>query len=626
MIAIKKFMRPNVYTKVPDGGWGWVIAVAFFFVEAFTYGIVNTFGVFFDELKDYFHESNDKVSWIFSICAFVFTVTAPITTILTNKFGHRFVVMAGGFLSSVGMIAAAFATNIYIMYITIGVMSGLGYSLSFFPSLTILLKYFDRRRSLVISIATTGECFAVILFVPEFTALMHYKGWRVCLFVIGALQLIIVVCGFLLQPIIIEPEENNKQPSEVEKHSACRLDNKDKLTSIDPTDSGINISKSKSCTNAATNTKADVVIDMSMEEKMIEPVELEKKDKLLLDFSVLKNTSFIFYTLFGLFSVFGTCIPPLFIISFSVSLGIAEELSTHILILMAIAELLGKISAGFIMHKEPINKIYIELIFVILLCLALVAIPSAHTFLGLMACSFFYSYMMGAVTATYIPLIGEKDIVGIEKMESAVGVFVFIHSFISLSGPPLTGILVDKTKYYGSAFYVSAIGMAIGAVFLGIVKPCQNGLWKNKAPATQDSTECQDAQDVPEVDDNMSVTEPYSSTIGMTLRAICLAIVRPCMNRECKKKSLAPKDYNECQDAQDVPIDITEVDENLSGTEPYSSTIGVTLCAICVAIVRPCMNGWCKKKSPATQDYSVSQDAQDVPIEIPEMDGNLSAD
>ncbi|XP_063307645.1 monocarboxylate transporter 7-like [Pelobates fuscus] len=542
MIAMKKFMRPNVYTKVPDGGWGWVIAVAFFFVEAFTYGIINTFGIFFDELKDYFNESNDKVSWIFSICAFVFTVTAPIASILTSQFGHRLVVMAGGLLCSIGMLVTTFASNVNTMYISIGVMSGLGFSLSFFPSLTILSQYFDRRRSLVISAATTGECFAVIVFVPAYTALMQYMGWRICLFVIGALQLVIMVCGFLLQPIIIIPEEDPKQHSEV--------DNKDTRITIDITDS-------------VDNTKAKT--DMPKEEKMLEPVESEK-DELVLDFSVLKNTSFIFYTLFGLFAVFGTSVPPLFIIPYSVSLGIPEELSTRILIFMAFAELLGRISGGLIMHKEPINKIYIELTFVILLCLALVAVPFAHTFLGLMACSFFYSYIMGAVAATYIPLIGEKDIVGIEKMESAVGVFVFIQSFTSLTGPPLTGLLVDKTKYYGSAFYFSAVGMALGAICLAFVKPSQNGLCKKKAPATQDSAEF--------------------------------------------------------QDAQDMPINNAVVDENPSGTEENSSTIEMEL----PAIVRPCINGQCKKKSPDTQDSTECQNVQDVVIEIPEMNGNLSAD
>lgn len=51
-------------------------------------------------------------------------LTAPLSTILTNRFGHRLVVMGGGLIISVGMIAASFSQRVYQMYIFIGVVSG----------------------------------------------------------------------------------------------------------------------------------------------------------------------------------------------------------------------------------------------------------------------------------------------------------------------------------------------------------------------------------------------------------------------------------------------------------------------------------------------------------------------
>lgn len=67
--------RTNVDTQVPDGGWGWAIAISFFFVEVFTYGIIKSFGVFFNDLMDTFNESNSRISWIISLCVFVLTFT-----------------------------------------------------------------------------------------------------------------------------------------------------------------------------------------------------------------------------------------------------------------------------------------------------------------------------------------------------------------------------------------------------------------------------------------------------------------------------------------------------------------------------------------------------------------------
>lgn len=41
---------------------------------------------------------------------------------------------------------------------------------------------------------------------------------------------------------------------------------------------------------------------------------------------------------------------------------------------------------------------------------------------------------------------------------------------------PLSGVLVDVTHNYGSAFYSCAVGMGIGALFLGLVRPAKRGL------------------------------------------------------------------------------------------------------------------------------------------------------
>lgn len=51
------------------------MAFAFFVVEALTYGIIKSFGVFFNDLMDSFDETNSRISWIISICVFVQTFT-----------------------------------------------------------------------------------------------------------------------------------------------------------------------------------------------------------------------------------------------------------------------------------------------------------------------------------------------------------------------------------------------------------------------------------------------------------------------------------------------------------------------------------------------------------------------
>lgn len=46
------------------------------------------------------------------------------------------------------------------------VNAGLGYCLTFLPTVTILSQYFSKRRSLVTAMASTGESFAIFAFAP----------------------------------------------------------------------------------------------------------------------------------------------------------------------------------------------------------------------------------------------------------------------------------------------------------------------------------------------------------------------------------------------------------------------------------------------------------------------------
>ncbi|XP_057570815.1 monocarboxylate transporter 7 isoform X1 [Hippopotamus amphibius kiboko] len=466
--------RANVYTQVPDGGWGWAVAVSFFFVEVFTYGIIKSFGVFFNDLMDSFDESNSRISWIISICVFVLTFTAPLSTVLSTRFGHRLVVVLGGLLVSAGMVAASFSRKVYHMYISIGVVSGLGYCFSFLPTVTILSQYFDKRRSVVTAVASTGECFAMFAFAPAITALKESIGWRSSLLFVGLLQLNLVVCGVLLRPIVIRGPGTPETPSHETRGEHCMLENEKTRTSIDSIDSGVELTTSPK--NVPGHAAAELEPGADLQQILGQAASTPGRPEApLLDFSVLKEKSFICYALFGLFVTLGFFAPSLYIIPLGLSLGLDRDRAALLLSAMAVAEVFGRIGAGLVLNREPIRKVYVELVCVVLLTASLFAFTFATEFWGLVACSVFSGIMVGTVAGTHIPLLAEDDIVGIEKMSSAAGVYVFFQSIAGLAGPPLAGLLVDQSKIYSRAFYSCAAGMLVAAVCLALVRPCKRG-------------------------------------------------------------------------------------------------------------------------------------------------------
>lgn len=324
-----------------------------------------------------------------------------------------------------------------------------------------------------------------------FSALRDCIGWRYTLVVIGALQGIIIICGVLLRPIIIRPgpatetetdgladEELKALNTQEEYYSKERLYTKGSTYAMDGSytlqrDSKLahrySLSSGESENSEVQSLHHQVLEDGSKageeieeeeassqrclgskEQEMEKDEEMEEKDEeqtqtlspqKLLDFSMLREGSFICYSLFGLFATLGFFAPQLYIIELSVNRGVKRDRAAHMLSAMAFAEIFGRLSIGWVLGRKLFRgrKPLVLLGCVVLLCPVLVAFTLVWEFWGLAVCCGFYGFFIGTVSSTHIPMLAEEDVVGIERMSSAAGVYVFIQSFAGLAGPPLGG-------------------------------------------------------------------------------------------------------------------------------------------------------------------------------------------
>lgn len=311
--------------------------------------------------------------------------------------------------------------------------------------------------------------------------------------VIGALQSTIIICGALLRPIIITPkgiqkaEADTPSPKELEalttqenaediktedatdKTSCAQnmshiLDNGLTRDSVSTGDSGVQSLKDleeKTLLHKEAQSETEEKSWVNCKEPENEVVKIKdpeqqgiqdeghksctekpsaKKSKLL-DFSVLRECSFIFYSLFGLFATLGFFAPQLYIIELSVSRGVERDRATYMLSTMAVAEILGRFSIGWVLTRKQFakRKLHVLLACVIIMTADLVGFTLVREFYGLAVCCALYGFFMGTLACTHIPMLAEDDVVGIERMSSAAGVYVFIHSFAGLAGPPLGG-------------------------------------------------------------------------------------------------------------------------------------------------------------------------------------------
>uniref|UniRef100_A0A672JVC0 Monocarboxylate transporter 3-like n=1 Tax=Sinocyclocheilus grahami TaxID=75366 RepID=A0A672JVC0_SINGR len=185
----------------PDGGWGWIVLLGCFVITGFSYAFPKAISVYFKELMKEFDCGYSDTAWISSIILAMLYGSGPISSIMVNKFGCRPVMLVGGFLASGGMIIASFSTNIIQLYLTAGVITGLGLALNFQPSLIMLGSYFDKRRPLANGLAAAGSPVFLSALSPLGQLLLNHYGWKGGFLITGGLLLNCCACGAIMRPL-----------------------------------------------------------------------------------------------------------------------------------------------------------------------------------------------------------------------------------------------------------------------------------------------------------------------------------------------------------------------------------------------------------------------------------------
>ncbi|GAV05206.1 hypothetical protein RvY_15374 [Ramazzottius varieornatus] len=178
-----------------DSGWAWVVLAASFVANAITLGTNFAFSVFYAEWIDYFGKGPTATSMLLSMSAALVLAAGAPASILANRFGARAVIMVGGLLSAAGFGASAFVNSFELLFLTYGLMTGLGNGLAYAPSFGVLPLYFRKRRNFATSIVTAGNGVGIVLFSVLFRHLITTYTWRGAMLINGGIALNLIPCG-----------------------------------------------------------------------------------------------------------------------------------------------------------------------------------------------------------------------------------------------------------------------------------------------------------------------------------------------------------------------------------------------------------------------------------------------
>ncbi|KAM9345405.1 monocarboxylate transporter 12-B-like [Symphorus nematophorus] len=191
---------PGVTTP-PEGGWGWMVVAGCFLATICIRAVTRCVSMFFVEFQLHFERDYSTTAWIHSLIDSTTMLCAPLGGFLGNHISCRATVMLGGLLSSVGLVISSFASSLEHLYVCMGILTGLGFALSYTPAIAMVGRYFNERKALAYGIAMSGSGIGTFILAPAVQMLIEYYSWRGALLVLGGFVSNLCVCGALMRPL-----------------------------------------------------------------------------------------------------------------------------------------------------------------------------------------------------------------------------------------------------------------------------------------------------------------------------------------------------------------------------------------------------------------------------------------
>jgi len=181
-------------------GW-WIVAISMV-ADALKHGTFNRgFTIFFLPIQEQLGISRAALSLAETLGRFEGGLQGPVLGYLTDRFGPRPILIMGAMFSGIGFILLSFTHSyLYFMLVFVGLLSvgfRAGYNNATIPAIN---QWFMRKKSLAMSIASTGTGLGGAVITPLVAVMVFSVGWRPAALVSGiAIIVIVVPMAFLLR-------------------------------------------------------------------------------------------------------------------------------------------------------------------------------------------------------------------------------------------------------------------------------------------------------------------------------------------------------------------------------------------------------------------------------------------
>ncbi|KAH8888967.1 MFS general substrate transporter [Thozetella sp. PMI_491] len=413
----------------------WLAVLGASFALFNTVGFLNAYGVFQAYYQTHFlsERSASDIAWIGSVSIFLLYLGAGFTGPLVDKFGPSVLLWTG----STGVLIAIFMTSLceqyWQLFLAQGVLLGAGMSLVFCTPLGVVMRHMPHRRGLAMGLTIGGASIGGVIWPIMLQQLLVKDdvsfSWTMRAIGFTSIPLLVFVCV-----TVVEPPSPSTPPPQI-----------------------------------AAATTPDLSPAQSNSSKQNTPGKDDVKVVHKVDFSVLKDRTYILLCVGLAIAFLGWFTPIFYISAYAIAKGQSSSTAFYLVSALNASSFFGRVVPGHLAD----NYGHYNLLVVMILLSGVVGFcwTAVTTLAGLVVWTLAYGFASGAVISLQGACAGKVASHG--SQGTAVGFLMGCLSLSALVGAPISGQILTHSGYAALSVWTGATLVA-GAAIVGCARVSGN--------------------------------------------------------------------------------------------------------------------------------------------------------
>jgi OFA family oxalate/formate antiporter-like MFS transporter len=163
-----------------------------------TLGSIYAWSVFVLPLEREFGWTRAQTSWVFTTVMLATTLSVVFAGALQDRRGPRLGALIGAFAIAAAYLLASLTRSLWFLYLTFGVIGGIGNGVGYSTAIPVASKWFPDRRGLAVGLMVGAYGAGSAVVGPVATHLLDQLGWRLTFRILGSAFFVTATAGAMM--------------------------------------------------------------------------------------------------------------------------------------------------------------------------------------------------------------------------------------------------------------------------------------------------------------------------------------------------------------------------------------------------------------------------------------------